>query len=44
MVDSGITAKKHLTLGQFIRARRLTLGMTQEQLAERAAPNVRQSD
>ncbi len=32
------------TLGQFIRANRLTMGMTQEELAHRVGDNVRQSD
>jgi transcriptional regulator with XRE-family HTH domain len=34
---------RDLTLGQFIRANRLALGLTQEQLAERLGDNVRQS-
>ncbi len=32
------------TLGQFIRANRLAMGLTQEQLADRVGDNVRQSD
>ncbi len=32
------------TLGQFIRANRLAMGMTQEELASRVGDNVRQSD
>lgn len=32
------------TLGQFMRANRLALGMTQEELAERVADGTRQSD
>lgn len=32
------------TLGQFIRARRLAMGLTQEQLAEKVGDSVRQSD
>ena len=32
------------TLGQFIRANRLAMGMTQEELAARVGDNVRQSD
>lgn len=32
------------TLGQFIRANRLAMGMTQEELANRVGDNVRQSD
>ncbi len=32
------------TLGQFIRERRIDLGLTQEQLAERVGENVRQSE
>ncbi len=32
------------TLGQFIRANRLAMGLTQQQLADRVGDNVRQSD
>ena len=35
---------KQTTLGQFIRANRLALGMTQEDLAERIGDAVQQSD
>ena len=36
--------KKEMSLGRFIRARRRSMGLTQEQLAERVGPNVQQSD
>lgn len=44
MVQAGIRPIQKQTLGKFIRARRLTLGMTQEQLAERVGVGVRQAD
>jgi transcriptional regulator with XRE-family HTH domain len=39
----GVSPVREQTLGQFIRANRLALGLTQEQLAERVGDNVRQS-
>ena len=35
---------RNQTLGQFIRANRLAMGLTQEQLAERVGDNMRQSN
>lgn len=34
----------HMTLGEAIRQRRMAMGLTQEELAERVGENVRQSD
>ncbi len=41
--ESGI-AMRDQTLGQFIRAHRVAMGLTQEQLAERLGDSVRQSE
>lgn len=44
MDQVGILPKTEISLGRFIRARRLSMGLTQEQLAERVGPNIQQSD